>query len=40
MNSDRLEKIMLVVDIILCVAEAVLYGIEAYINYQQCPKCY
>jgi len=36
----KTEKFLFAVMIILSIAEAVLYGIEAYINYQQCPTCY
>lgn len=38
--SDTTEKILFGLMIVLCVVEAVLYGIEAYLNYQQCPTCY
>jgi hypothetical protein len=38
--SDRLEKILMGICIALCILEAILYAIQAYINYQQCPTCY
>jgi hypothetical protein len=39
MNA-KTEKFLFILVIALCVVEAILYAIEAYLNYQQCPTCY